>query len=160
MYQVIGADKFEYGPIDAAQIHQWIREGRITEQTLVKQSGGNEWKLISEISEFAAALGTRLKPPATTPFAATTKPAAPAHVPNYLVPAILTTLFCCTPLGVPAIFYAVRVNSKLNAGDVEGARSASEKARLWCWICLVAGVLSIVVSIWMYKNYIADKLRL
>ena len=38
MYQVIGADKFEYGPIDAAQIHQWIREGRITEQTLVKQA--------------------------------------------------------------------------------------------------------------------------
>jgi interferon-induced transmembrane protein/uncharacterized protein DUF4339 len=158
MYHVIGTDKFEYGPIDAGQIHEWIREGRVTEQTLVRESDGNQWKLLSEIPEFAAALGTRPRPPVTSS-ARSVSPAVPVQVPNYLVPAILTTLFCCTPLGIPAIFYSVRVNSRLNSGDVEGARAASEKARLWCWICVVAGVLSVVISIWMYKNYVAERLK-
>ena len=159
MYQLIGTDRFEYGPVDAERIHQWIREGRVNDQTLVKAPESNQWQLLSEIPEFAAALGARPQPPVAMASPTSRGLTAPAHVPSYLIPAILTTLFCCTPLGVPAIFYAVRVNSRLNAGDVEGARAASEKARVWCWICVVAGVLSLVLSIWLYKNYAADKLN-
>jgi interferon-induced transmembrane protein/uncharacterized protein DUF4339 len=159
MYQVIGADGFEYGPIDAAQIHQWIGEGRVTEQTLAKEANSNQWKALREIPEFAALLSTRLKPPLASPSRPFAVPGLPAQVPNYMIPAILTTLFCCTPLGIPAIYYSIRVNSKLNAGDVEGARAASANARLWCWICVVAGVVSMVLSVWLYKNYVAERLR-
>ena len=38
-------------------------------------------------------------------------------VPNYLVQAILTTLFCCLPLGIVSIVFATQVNSKLSVGD-------------------------------------------
>ena len=55
MYQVIGTDRFEYGPIEVAQIHQWIREGRVSEQTLVKAPGSSQWQLLREIPDFAAA---------------------------------------------------------------------------------------------------------
>ncbi len=34
-----------------------------------------------------------------------------ATVPNYLVFAILTTVFCCLPTGIPAIVYAAQVNA-------------------------------------------------
>ena len=159
MYQVIGADGFEYGPIDATQMHQWIGEGRVTEQTLAKEGNSNQWKALREIPEFAATLRMRPKPPVSAPVRPSAVSLTPVHVPNYLIPAILTTLFCCTPLGIPAIYYAVRVNSKLNAGDVEGARAASANARLWCWICVVAGVLSMVLSVWLYKNYVAERLK-
>jgi len=66
---------------------------------------------------------------------------APPAIPNYLVQAVLTALFCCLPLGIVAIIYAAQVNSKLSAGDVAGAQNASRKARLWSWITFGGGVV-------------------
>jgi hypothetical protein len=54
-------------------------------------------------------------------------------VPNYLVPAILTTIFCCMPFGIVSIVYAAQVNSKLAVGDFAGAMDASQKAKTWAW---------------------------
>jgi hypothetical protein len=54
-------------------------------------------------------------------------------VPNYLVQAILVTLFCCLPLGIVAIVYAAQVNGKLAVGDIYGATEVSNKAKMWCW---------------------------
>jgi Interferon-induced transmembrane protein/zinc-ribbon domain len=61
-------------------------------------------------------------------------------VPNYLVFAILATVFCCLPAGIPAIVYAAQVNSKLQVGDLTGARLASKNAKLWCLISLGLGL--------------------
>ncbi len=62
-------------------------------------------------------------------------------IPNYLVHSILVTLFCCLPLGIAAIVFSAQVNSKLAAGDVQGATDSSDKARLFCWISLGLGLL-------------------
>jgi TIR domain/Interferon-induced transmembrane protein len=62
-------------------------------------------------------------------------------IPNYLTPAVLVTFCCCLPIGIVAIIYAARVNGKLAAGDVVGARSASETARTLCWIGFIGGVV-------------------
>jgi len=68
-------------------------------------------------------------------------------VPNYLVFAILATILCCLPAGIPAIVYAAQVNGKLQAGDIAGAQAASKNAKMWCWIS--AGVGLGVGVIWM-----------
>jgi Interferon-induced transmembrane protein/zinc-ribbon domain len=57
-------------------------------------------------------------------------------VQNYLVFAILTTIFCCPPAGIPAIVYAAQVNGKLQMGDLAGAQQASKNAKMWCLISL------------------------
>lgn len=62
-------------------------------------------------------------------------------VPNYLPQAILVTVFCCLPFGVAAIINAAQVNTKLQAGDYEGAVKASENAKKWCWISFVGGII-------------------
>jgi hypothetical protein len=67
-----------------------------------------------------------------------------ASVPNYLVYAILTTVFCCLPTGIPAIIYASQVNTKLQLGDVAGAQASSNNAKMWCWISLGLGLLTFV----------------
>lgn len=69
------------------------------------------------------------------------------NVPNYLVPAILSTLCCCLPFGIVAIVYAAQVNGKLQAGDYAGAENASKNAKMWCWIAFGFGLASIVISI-------------
>ena len=61
-------------------------------------------------------------------------------VQNYLVFAILATVCCCLPAGIPAIVYAAQVNSKLQAGDLAGAQLASKNAKLWCLISLGLGL--------------------
>jgi hypothetical protein len=61
-------------------------------------------------------------------------------VPNYLVFAVLVTLCCCVPLGIPALVYSAQVSSRLAGGDVGGAMRCSRLARLWCWAALASGV--------------------
>lgn len=56
MYKIIGADGKEYGPIPADVLKQWIAEGRANQHTRVLPEGSSEWKSLSEIPEFAAAL--------------------------------------------------------------------------------------------------------
>ena len=65
-------------------------------------------------------------------------------VPNYLVQAILTTIFCCLPLGIVSIVYAAQVNGKVAAGDRAGALESSRNAKMWAWISFGAGLVVIV----------------
>ncbi len=65
---------------------------------------------------------------------------APASVPNYLIPAILSAL-CCFPLGIISIVFAAQVNGKVASGDTAGALDASKKAKLFSFIFLGLGIL-------------------
>ena len=67
------------------------------------------------------------------------------RVPNYLVQAILVTLFCCVPFGIVSIVYAAQVNGKLQAGDYAGAVEVSKKARTWCWVSFGIGLGWVVI---------------
>jgi hypothetical protein len=70
-----------------------------------------------------------------------------ATVPNYLVFAILTTVLCCLPAGIPGIVYAAQVNGKLQQGDLAGAQAASNNAKMWCWISFGLGLAWFAVVI-------------
>ena len=53
MYKIIGTDGGEYGPVDAAQLRQWIAEGRANAQTPSLAAGAPEWKPLGTLLEFA-----------------------------------------------------------------------------------------------------------
>lgn len=84
-------------------------------------------------------------PPPQQPGYGTAAPAA--QIPNYLVQSILVTLCCCLPLGVVAIIFSAQVNSKLAAGDIAGAREASDKAKMFAWIGFGIGLVIIILSL-------------
>ena len=64
MYKILGTDKKEYGPINAETVRQWIADGRADAQTRVQTPGSTEWRTLSELPEFAAALAAlRPQPP-------------------------------------------------------------------------------------------------
>lgn len=78
-------------------------------------------------------------------------PGMPAgQIPNYLVQAILVTILCCLPFGIPAIVFAAQVNGKVQAGDVQGAMDASKKAKMWCWIAFGCGLGVMLLYILMF----------
>jgi hypothetical protein len=68
---------------------------------------------------------------------------APASVPNFLVPAIIS-LFCCLPLGIVAVIFAAQVNSKVAAGDIAGAQDSAKKAKMFSYIAIGLGLLAII----------------
>jgi ribosomal protein L40E len=84
---------------------------------------------------------------------------AGAEVPNYLVQAILATIFCCVPFGIPAIVFAAQVNGKLAAGDYAGAVETSKKAKRWCWISFWVGLgFGLIYVIFAIIGVIGEKM--
>lgn len=65
----------------------------------------------------------------------------PASVPNYLIPAILS-LFCCLPLGIAGVIFSAQVNTKVAAGDLQGAADSSKKAKMFSFIAIGLGLLA------------------
>ena len=66
--------------------------------------------------------------------------AYPAKVPNYMVQAVLVTLFCCLPLGIWGIVRAASVNTKLAANDYAGALEASKNTKTILWVGFGVGL--------------------
>ncbi|HJO10048.1 MAG TPA: CD225/dispanin family protein [Verrucomicrobiota bacterium] len=137
-YKIIGADLQEYGPVDVAEFREWIDEGRADANTLVCKVDDNQWIKLRDLPDVAADL----------PKSATVRPAGTLQI-NYLVPAILCTLFCCLPFGIAGILFAVQANSKVQQGDTDGAASAASKAKLMCILSFVIGLLSLI---WFFSS--------
>lgn len=76
----------------------------------------------------------------------TQQPIVPPSKPkNWLVEAILVTIFCCLPFGIAGIVFAAQVNSRYDAGDYEGAEKASKDAGRWTKIGFFAGIAFLVL---------------
>jgi hypothetical protein len=90
----------------------------------------------------------------------TTPPLPQAHgnIPNYLawsiISTVLATCLCC-PLGlvgIVAIVFASQVNSKLNQGDIDGARRASANAKTWSWVATALAIIGLVINIVVFAT--------
>lgn len=109
-----------------------------------------------EDAAFCAKCGKRLAGAVEGPGPAPTLPPLPpepVRVSNYLAPAILVTILCCWPFGIPAIVYASQANQKAATGDIAGAKTAASTALTWCWVAFgtgfVFGVIYIIANIAM-----------
>lgn len=72
---------------------------------------------------------------------------------NYLVVAILTTLFCCMPAGVVSIVYAAKVNELYAQGNYKEAEAASKNAKTWAIVS--ASLLGVVLVLYVLFALIA-----
>ena len=64
---------------------------------------------------------------------------------NNMLWAILSTLFCCLPLGIVAIINAAKVDSLHRSGDYSGAQEAADNAKKYAQYGLVIGIIWIVI---------------
>jgi hypothetical protein len=89
-------------------------------------------------------------PPVTgvaTPMSTTPPVVAPPKPNNNLIGAILVTLFCCWPLGIPSIVFAAQVDGKHARGDYVGAEDSARKSRLFMWWSLGLGIVAIILAV-------------
>ena len=62
---------------------------------------------------------------------------------TYLTASIITAIFCCWPLSIPAIIYASRVEEYFYDGNYEAAVEASNTAKNW----VIASVLTLIIPV-------------
>lgn len=74
--------------------------------------------------------------------------AAPGPPPdNNLVWAILSTVFCCLPLGVVAIIKSTQVSGLWAQGQFDAARKSADDAKKFAMWAAIAGVVVIVLYV-------------
>lgn len=66
---------------------------------------------------------------------------------NNLVWAILSTVFCCLPLGVVAIIKSTQVSGLWAQGQHDAARKAADDAKKFSMWAAIAGVILVVLYV-------------
>ena len=69
---------------------------------------------------------------------------------NYLVWAILSTLFCCLPIGIVSIVYSTKVSGLWAQGRYGEAQAASDNAKKWAIISAIVGAVALVIGVILY----------
>ena len=84
--------------------------------------------------------------------------AAPGSVPNHLAWAIISTVLAtclCCPLGlvgIVAIVFSAKVNGRLRASDLDGARRGSANAKTWCWVATALAIIGVLWTIYFFSS--------
>ncbi len=74
-----------------------------------------------------------------------------ATPPKYMVPGILSILFCCWPFAIPCLVYTSKIDGLMAQGKVDEAWEASKKSKNWLIASIVIGfvvqVIAIIISV-------------
>jgi len=76
--------------------------------------------------------------------------AAPAPNNNLvfaIIATVLSVVFCCLPHGLISLIFALQVNSKAAAGDIQGAMSAAKQAKTFAIISIIVSVIGFIIAL-------------
>lgn len=150
-----------------------LKEKGITRETLVWFHGLADWKpagTIPELSELfdvtppiKATVNEEMLPiePAKNDFAPPIMPACcndgekPRMPKPWLTEAILVTVLCCAPFGIPAIIHAAKVEFRYRNGNYEGAKASSKVAKKWVTIGFILGLALVLFYILYFVAVLA-----
>lgn len=133
--------------------------GVINFDTMVWTSELTDWVQARNVAELADALNAyqtqqnayQQQPRQQSTYQQPPRQQRPAPRPkpdNYLVLSIISVFFCCIPLSIAAIIYAIKVDEYWSKGEYESAYEASNKAKkLLIWSAVATAILTIAVII-------------
>jgi len=153
----------QVGPVSEDQLAELFRNGTVKPSDLVWNETMTEWTTIGKVEAFAAYAPALPMVAPTAPFdappplaaAPVTMSASPqgfapsgmAEPSTYLWQSIVVMLLCCLPLGIPALIFSTKVKPAFASGDYAAAMEASKKAKLFCILSLVIGLIVQVIYI-------------
>ena len=83
-----------------------------------------------------------------------------AGIPTHLASAILVAVFFLpSPVGLVAVYYAIQARNRIARGDLDGARAASKRALIWCFISVAVGIAIFASSMKYMLGYMHNIFR-
>lgn len=89
-------------------------------------------------------------PPQPQPGHETVDGTAPLVLAIVSLPVSLCGCWPSAALAIAAIVFATQVNSKVSAGDIQGARESAKKAKIFSLIAIGLSVLGVIIVIVYY----------
>ena len=90
----------------------------------------------------------------------TPSPPGASRIPTHLASAILVTIFFLpSPVGLVAVYFALRARKRIAQGDLDGARAASARALIWVWISVAVGIAIVAFGTKYMLGYMQNVLR-
>ncbi len=68
---------------------------------------------------------------------------------NYLVWAILSTIFCCLPFGIVSIVFSTQVDSLYYNGQYEAAAAKAKSAKTWAIVSAISALVILLIYLIM-----------
>lgn len=161
----------QHGPVNEREL---VGKG-VTKETYVWSAGMEKWKQVKNIPDLQKLFFSQTKPygagvipykqslqqsyqqqEVSHPLPAvqeSPKPASPVKPANFLVWSILSTICCCVPIGIYAIYCSAQVDSSYKSGRYTEAATWSAKAKKWAIVGAVCGaVVSVLYGIAYYVS--------
>lgn len=143
-YELNGSQQ---GPVGESTLRDLISEGMVQRETLIWQEGMADWERADSVRGLFSGpppVQSRTRRPPPRSYEAEFEPRYAARsyrVESHMVKAVLSTLFCCLPLGVVAIIQASKVNGAVAVGDYDEAERLSQSANTWGNISIILGAI-------------------
>ncbi len=154
MYKIIGADGKEYGPIDAAQLRQWLAEGRVNGQTQILAAGAPSLRSLSAFPEFFAPFSAGVPLPfSSAQYGSANVPRTNGMAITGMILGIVSItlgLCCCygLPFSVPGVVFSLVGLSQLKNNPHQQGRGMAIAGIILCALSLLlALVLGIVFGL-------------
>lgn len=95
-------------------------------------------------------------PPGSSPMSGPIAPPVPGAsasgqpvVRDWVIPSVLSMIFCAWPLSIPALVFAIKSNSAKKRGDLAAAARSSNRARLFVLLSVALGLV-----VWVYLAFV------
>jgi hypothetical protein len=144
MYTIKGHDGKEYGPVDAAQVRQWLNQGRADANTLARSEGTTDWRPLGSFPELVAAGSMPPIQPTAPPSADAISTLIPYRNASALI-AYYLGVFSLIPcvgffLGIAAIILGI-------IGLKQAGKHPETKGKVHAWTGIILGALVIIAHI-------------
>lgn len=134
-YFYLNSQGQQVGPIAPSE---FSRNG-VNEETMVWKQGLASWMRAGQIPELSQYFRSATPPPIPGGN-------SQAKPDSNMLWAILSTLFCCLPTGVYAIYLASKVDSLYLSGQYAQAQAMANDAKKWVQISAGLGLVSAVIG--------------
>jgi len=103
-YIVIGSDQKQYGSVTEDNIRNWIADGRLNAQSLMREESDTEFRPLSTVPEFADAFAAKVATTGVLPPLPTAAATAPAKTSAMAVTSLVLGVLGVFTCGVTALF--------------------------------------------------------
>ena len=142
-YYFKALDEKEYGPLEQAQIRDWLGQGRMDGNSQVRSADSDDWSPLSghpELSELLAP--SRSTPPSPTPSPQADVQHYAPHRGALILTFVILGIACCFPLGIAAWIMGNNDMQQIEAGMMDPTGKSITNAGKICGI--IGTVLAII----------------